>query len=127
MDAGAAAMHEALIPRGYVHKASLEIRHFIFHPCNVVFRHDYCPPVRVQVGVDNLTKRPIEQVFTFRHESGAGGPMQFKRAVLALIAYEGHDRVLDYLEAMRTLVPHVAEETTLRFNKVVEGVQVYGY
>lgn len=106
-------MHEALITRGHVHKAPHDIRDLVFHPCNVVFRHSYCPPIHT----DDYG------VVTFRHGGGTGGPLTVERCAIALIGHEGYDREVEYLEAMAQVFPQVGREALNRFCDVVEKVK----
>lgn len=116
MNTEGAPMHEALITRGHVHKADKEIRNLIYHPCNVVLRHTHCPPVEIDgYGVTN-----------FSHGGGTGGQLQFERCAMALIGYEGYDRVNAYLEAMAQLFPQVGHESWFRFQELVERTRRYG-
>lgn len=80
----AAEMHEALLTRGDV-QGQPQFAHYVFHRCNVVFRHNVCPGGQ------------------FKHEGGHGGQDVWERCLRHLVKYEGLEDVSMYLLEMSSI------------------------
>lgn len=76
-----AEMHEALLTRGDV-QGNSEYSHYVFHRCNVVFRHNWCPGGQ------------------YKHEGGHGGTKVWENCLRHLVKYEGLEDVSMYLLEM---------------------------
>jgi hypothetical protein len=87
-------MHEGLISRGQVQKTGKE--DLIFHPCNLVFRHN-----------DSLG---------CSHSGGIGGDKGFEISARYLIEHEGTHAVREWLVSMAREFPQVGPEALRRFD-----------
>jgi len=86
-------MHEALISRGQVQGSPFAF--LIYHPCNVVLRHN--------------------SITGCRHEGGVGGSEIFAKCAKQIAHYETSERVTGYLIAMQEYFPVVARDVLQRF------------
>jgi hypothetical protein len=86
-------LHEALIPRSRVQNS--DFGWLINHPCNVVLRHN--------------------SITGCLHEGGIGGDVIFAKCARQIIEFEGRDKVIEYLEAMKLIFPVVGKEALTRF------------
>lgn len=87
-------MHEGLISRGQVQKSGREV--LVFHPCNLVFRHN--------------------DSHGCSHSGGIGGNKGFEISARYLVEHEGYHEVRAWLMSMVTEFSQVGEEALRRFD-----------